>query len=178
MKKANLLWIDLEMTGLDPVQDRIIEVAAIATDWRLMEIARYQMAVKVSPKLMRRRMTGEFWDKNSVVHDTLIEQSLTNGKSAHAVEEELVNFLKQNFDMKHPIYLAGNSIHQDQKFIEREWPQLNNLLHYRMLDVSAWKIVFENIFRQKFTKPDVHRATEDIEGSIAEFKIYLERIKR
>ncbi|MDR1970243.1 MAG: oligoribonuclease, partial [Candidatus Nomurabacteria bacterium] len=80
MKKASLLWMDLEMTGLDPNKDKIIEVAAIATDWNFNEIARYQAAVKVNPKFARRRMTGEFWDKNPVVRDALLVQSSTNGR--------------------------------------------------------------------------------------------------
>ncbi|MCL2281020.1 oligoribonuclease [Candidatus Saccharibacteria bacterium] len=178
MKKAQLLWIDLEMTGLDPARDRIVEVAAIATDWNFVEVARYAAAVKVSPRLMRRRMVGEFWEQNSAVRETLAAESLLNGKSPRAVENEILNFLKQNFKTDEPIYLAGNSIHQDRKFIEREWSRLDKKLHYRMLDVSAWKIVFENKFGAKFVKPDTHRAIEDIEGSIAELKIYLGKVKR
>jgi oligoribonuclease len=80
--------------------------------------------------------------------------------------------------MKQPIYLAGNSIWNDRQFIEREWPRLNDKLHYRMLDVTAWKIVFENHFRTKINKPEAHRALDDIEGSIEELKVYLNRIKR
>ena len=166
------------MTGLDPARDRIIEVAAIATDWNFTEIARYTVAVKVSPRLIRRRMIGEFWKQNSTVRETLVAESLLNGKSTRAVENEMLDFLKQNFDTKQLIYLAGNSIHQDRKFIEREWSRLDKKLHYRMLDVSAWKIVFENKFGAKFAKPDTHRAIEDIEGSIAELKIYLNKVKR
>jgi len=178
MKKASLLWIDLEMTGLDPVKDRIVEVGAIATDWNLNEIARYSAAVKVSPSLAKHRMVGEFWEKNSTVRDALLEQNRTDGRPARAIEKELLDFLEQNFNSKQPIYLAGNSIHQDQKFIEREWSQLNAKLHYRMLDVSAWKLVFENRFRNKFNKPEAHRALDDIEGSIAELKLYINRIKK
>jgi oligoribonuclease len=175
MKKATLLWIDLEMTGLDPVKDRIIEVGVIATGWNFNEVARYESGVKVPAAFAKRRMAGEFWEKQAENRDELIQNSL-NGKSAKTVEDELLKFLDDNFDKKNPIYLAGNSIHQDQKFIERELPRLNARLHYRQLDVSAWKIIFEN-HKIKFTKPEVHRATSDIEGSIEELKYYLKKVK-
>ena len=174
MKKATLLWVDLEMTGLDPKKDKILEVAAIATDMKLEEIARYEAVIKVSPRLMKSRMVGEFWEKNKASRDALIKQNKT-GKPIKAVERELIDFIKKNFGSE--VYLAGNSIHQDRKFIEREMPKLNKKLHYRMLDVSAWKIYFENALGKKFTKPENHRALDDINGSIEEFKWYLTFLK-
>ena len=74
------------------------------------------------------------------------------------------------------IYLAGNSIHQDRKFIEDEMPKLDEILHYRMLDVSAWKVYFENALGKKFLKPENHRALDDIRGSIEELKWYLKTL--
>lgn len=176
MKKAKLLWIDLEMTGLDPAKDRILEVAAIATDMKLNPIATYEAVVNVNDELMKERMVGEFWEKNSTSRDALIAQNAT-GRPIETIERELLDFLKQHFDTKSPIYLAGNSIHQDRKFIEREMPELNKNLHYRMLDVSAWKIYFENALNRKFTKPENHRALDDINGSIEELKWYLTFLK-
>jgi len=175
MKKAKLLWVDLEMTGLSPVKDKILEVAAIATDFQFNEIARFEAVVKVPEELMKERMVGEFWEKNHESRDALMAQN-KDGKSAKAVEDELLEFLDKNFGTE--VYLAGNSIHQDQKFIEREWPRLNERLHYRMLDVSAWKIYFENALNHKFVKRDAHRALDDIEGSIEELKFYLGFIKK
>lgn len=174
MKKATLLWIDLEMTGLDPVKDKILEVAAIATDYKFNEVARFEAVVKVSPRLMKKRMIGDFWEKNAESRDGLMMQN-KDGKPVRVVEKELLDFLKNNFGKE--IYLAGNSIHQDRKFIEREWPELNSKLHYRMLDVSAWKIYFENALNKKFTKREAHRALDDIEGSIEELKWYTTLIK-
>lgn len=174
MKRAKLLWIDLEMTGLDPVNDRILEVAAIATDMKLDEIARFTAIVKVPEELMKERMIGDFWEKNAKSRDALIAQN-KDGKPVSEVEQELLKFLDDNFGKE--VYLAGNSIHQDRKFIEREMPELNKRLHYRMLDVSAWKIYFENALNKKYLKPENHRALDDIEGSIGELKWYLTFLK-
>ena len=172
-EKATLLWIDLEMTGLSPEKDKILEVAAIATDWEMNEIDTFTAVVKVDEKLMRERMVGEFWDKNKESYDALFAQN-ADGKPAKEVEQELLAFVEKNFD--ETVYLAGNSIHQDQKFIEREWPKLNAKLHYRQLDVSSWKIYFENALHRKFMKPENHRALDDIRGSIEELKWYLKMI--
>ena len=172
-KKANLLWVDLEMTGLSPVDDRILEVAAIATDWQFNEIASYTGVVKVSEKLIAERMVGDFWEKNPESYKGLVEQN-KHGKPRAEIERELLEFVKKNFGKT--IYLAGNSIHQDRKFIEREWPELNEKLHYRMLDVSAWKIYFENALNYYVTKAENHRALDDIRGSIEELKCYLKKV--
>ena len=176
MKEAKLLWVDLEMTGLDPVEDRILEVAAIATDWDFTEIARFEAVKKVGPTLMKKRMVGEFWEKYGLVRDALIKQNDT-GVNGRTVENQLLAFIDEHFDSEERVLLAGNSIHQDRKFIEREWPRLNERLHYRMLDVSAWKIVFEGKYKKKFAKPESHRALEDIQGSIQELKYYLKKVK-
>ena len=174
MKKAKLLWVDLEMTGLEPDKDKILEVAAIATDMQLNEIATYEAVVKVDDKLIKSRMVGDFWEKNSKTRDALMAQNAT-GKLVKTAEKELLDFIDKYFGKT--IYLAGNSIHQDRKFIEREMPELNKRLHYRMLDVSAWKIYFENALNKKFIKPENHRALDDINGSIEELKWYLTFLK-
>lgn len=174
MKKAKLLWIDLEMTGLDPEKDRILEVAAIATGWDLVEMASYGGVVKVDGELIKERMVGEFWEKNSESRDGLIQQN-EHGKTASKIENELLDFVDQWFGQE--IILAGNSIHQDRKFIDREWPRLAKRLHYRMLDVSAWKVYMEGARGQKFLKRDLHRALDDIRGSIEELQWYVSMLK-
>ena len=162
------------MTGLDPSKDRILEVAAIATDMKFDKIASYEAVIKVPDALIKERMVGEFWEQNSKTRDALIAQN-QDGKPIKQVEQELLEFIDQNCTKE--LYLAGNSIHQDRKFIEREMPELNKRLHYRMLDVSAWKIYFENARNKKFIKPENHRALEDINGSIEELKWYLTFMK-
>lgn len=176
MKNAKLLWMDLEMTGLDPELDRILEVAVLATDWEFREVARYEAVVYVDPGYVKERMVAQFWETYPEARKALQEQNET-GKTQQAVEEELIEFVKEHFDGEKPVVLAGNSIHQDRKFIDREWPEFAKKLHYRMLDVSAWKIVFEGKYRKKFAKPEAHRALEDIKGSIEELKYYLKKVK-
>ena len=176
MKQAKLLWMDLEMTGLDPVEDRILEVAVIATDWDFKEVARYEAVKKVGSALMKKRMDVEFLNLNASVRDALMSQNVT-GKNGRTVENELIKFIDEHFEADERILLAGNSIHQDRKFIENEWPRLNSRLHYRMLDVSAWKVVFDGKFKKRFAKPESHRALEDIKGSIQELKYYLKKVK-
>lgn len=183
MKKANLLWIDLEMTGLSPEEDRILEVAAIATDWdfepiinkKTGEKAEMTAVVKVPVELMKERMVGEFWEKNAKSRDALMAQNET-GESSERVEQMLLKFVDKWFGKE--VILAGNSIHQDRKFIDKEWPKLAEKLHYRMLDVSAWKVVWEGKFGKKFLKPEQHRALDDIMGSIEELKWYVRELEK
>jgi oligoribonuclease len=199
MTRARLLWVDLEMTGLDPEKDKIVEVAAIATDFEFNEVARYTSTVRISLKADEHWLADGFWSARATERDKLRAQIASSGKTTRTVETNLLKFLGEHFakvgdvstsEQKQiqkkqpngketdlaPVYLAGNSIHQDQKFIEREWPRLNKLLHYRQLDVSAWKIIFE-ARGVKFTKPETHRALADIEGSIAELNYYLKKVK-
>jgi oligoribonuclease len=176
---TKILWVDLEMTGLDPIEDRILEVAAIVTDWKFKELATYEGVVKVGPRLLERRMeVGKaFWDANPEARDGLIRQNLEVGRSGRTIENELLAFIDEHFEAGIPVLLAGNSIHQDRKFIANEWHRIDKRLHYRMLDVSAWKVVFEGKFRKKFAKPEEHRALGDIRGSIMELQYYLGKIK-
>ena len=170
MKKAKLFWVDLEMTGLVPEKDRILEIGAIATGWNLEPIAEMRAVVKVPDSVIQKRMVGEFWEKNRKAYEGLVAQN-AEGRASGEVEKEVLAFLDKHFGKE--IILAGNSIHQDRKFIDREWPEVSRRLHYRMLDVSAWKVYFEGAKGKKFTKPENHRAMDDILGSIEELKWYL-----
>lgn len=176
-KPATLLWVDLEMTGLDPDEDRILEVAAIATDWDFNEIATFEGVVWQPPELLEQRFeaSSDFWDANPEVRQALTEQN-RNGKVSELIEDSLMKFIDDNFDSNTPTLLAGNSIHQDRRFIDRWWPRLSDKLHYRMLDVSAWKVVFNGKYGKKFAKPEEHRALADIQGSIQELKYYLGKV--
>ncbi len=175
-KPKYILWVDLEMTGLDPVEDRILEVAAIVTDWNFKEIAVYTAVKKVGPNLMKKRMVGTFWDSFPDVRQALSDQNMT-GKNGRTVENELLDFIDEHCGRDGAVLLAGNSIHQDRRFIANEWGRLDARLHYRMLDVTAWKVVFEAKYKKKFSKPEAHRALDDIRGSIEELQYYLKKVK-
>lgn len=176
-----ILWIDLEMTGLDPVEDRILEVAAIVTDWDFKELETYEAAVKVGPRLIEKRMhkgpSKDFWEKFPAVRDALLKQNDEQGRSGRTIENELLALIEKHFDKDVSVLLGGNSIHMDRRFIINEWGRLDARLNYRMLDVSAFKVVFEGKYKKKFSKPENHRALDDIRGSIMELKYYLGKIK-
>ena len=179
VKSDRILWIDLEMTGLlSPVDDLILEVAAIVTDWDFNEVATYRGVVGNKPAAVRERMAinALFWDANPDCRDNLLAQNEI-GKSSSKIEAELLDFIGKHFKADTPVLMGGNSIHMDRRFIVAKWPKLDARLYYRMLDVSAWKVVFENKFQKKYAKPDAHRALDDIRGSIAELKYYLTKVK-
>lgn len=182
MKNAKILWIDLEMTGLNPEKDRILEVAAIATDWDFNEIATFERAVKVDENIIKDRMIGEFWETFSETRDALVSQNSHASQNSKEVENDLIKFIQENFAEElskgEKILLGGNSIHQDRRFIRSEWLNLEEILHYRMLDVSAWKVVMSAKFKRVFAKPENHRALDDIRGSIEELKFYLKKVKK
>jgi len=175
---AKILWLDLEMTGLDADNDLILEVAAIATDWNFTEIATYQGVVKNEDMTLEERLNANsvFWDANPDSKSGLLAQN-KDGKDLLEVEEDLLAFMDEHFEADAPVLLGGNSIHMDRRFIVSQWPRVDARLHYRMLDVSAWKVVFEGKYKKKFAKPQDHRALEDIRGSIAELQYYLGKVK-
>jgi oligoribonuclease len=176
-KHAKILWVDLEMTGLNAETDLILEVAAIATDWDFNEIATYEGIIKNEDMTLDERIAANsiFWDANPDARDGLRKQNM-HGKDLAEVEEELIAFIDKNFEPGMPVLLGGNSIHMDRRFIVGQWPKLDKRLHYRMLDVSAWKVVFEGKFKKKFAKPEEHRALGDIRGSIMELEYYLKKV--
>lgn len=177
-KKAKILWVDLEMTGLDAENDLILEIAAIATDWDFNEVAVFEGIVKSSEEAIEARMSlnHDFWDKNPESKKGLITQNL-HGKLLSKVEDDVLDFISLHFDPEVPVLLAGNSIHMDRRFIFAHWPRLDARLNYRMLDVSAWKVVFEGKFKKRFPKPEEHRALGDIRGSIMELEYYLKKVR-
>lgn len=173
-KKGTIVWVDLEMTGLRVDNDLILEAAAIITDWSFNELASYHGVVRHSKQQIIDKMSdnSDFWDKNVNSRDDLIKQN-DSGKDLYEVEKDLIEFIDGNFKKDVNIILAGNSVHMDRRFISKYWPTLDNKLYYRMLDVSALKLVFENKFNKHFLKPDNHRALDDIRGSIEELKYYI-----
>lgn len=175
-KIDRLLWVDLEMTGLDPATDRIVEVAAIVTDWDLNEIASWESGVGHDAATLDDRFDASPFYKKYKENRRLLTELSRNSPPEAVVEQQLVDFVRQHCDMHYPVLLAGNSIHQDRRFIRRWWPQLEQLLHYRMLDVTAWKLVMENCYGLKLPKNESHRALDDVRESILELKTYKDHV--
>ncbi len=173
MAKPAILWVDLEMTGLDAEIERIIEVAAIVTDWKFNELDTFELIVKQPAELIE-KMVPEVVKMHT--NSGLIGK-ISGGESEAKAEKMLLEFIDKHFDTK-PVLLAGNSIHQDRRFIRRYWPEADARLHYRMLDVSAFKVVFAQKYGIRIPKRSAHRALDDIRGSIEEMHGYLEYVKR
>lgn len=166
---TKLLWVDLEMTGLDTVRDVILEVAAEVTDINFKTLGSYEAVIKQSDKKLK-NMTD--WPKQQHAKSGLTERVRTVGRDEKEVKHELVGFIKAHFGDE-PAILAGNSIHNDRLFIKRWWPEVDALLHYRMLDVTSFKILMQGRYNVMFEKKEVHRAFDDIQASIAEMQYYL-----
>ncbi len=171
-----LLWVDLEMTGLDHQTDLIVEVAAILTDWNFNELESYVTAVKQDEAALKKLFGANKWAMQRPENtNELINLSLS-GESESATEDKLVALVQKHLGSDEVVLLAGNSIHCDKRFIEQYWPKLNSLLHYRMLDVSAWKVVMQGKYGLEFKKSETHRALDDIRESIAELKFYISKL--
>lgn len=178
-KKAvptKLLWVDLEMTGLDAQQDVILEVAAEITDFEFKTLASYEATVQQPRELVVERMQKNTWWADFPENRDQFVRNLDTGKTLGQVEQELINLVEQHFGTE-PAVLAGNSIHNDRLFVKQWWPALDLKLHYRMLDVSAWKVFMQGRYGLNFEKKEVHRAFDDIQASIAELQHYLESFK-
>lgn len=175
-KPTKFLWIDLEMTGLIPEKDVILEVAAEITDAQLETLDSYEANVHNSRELVLKRMQENPWWKEFPENRDDFIRGLSKGKPLEAIEKELITIVENNFGNE-PAVLAGNSIHSDRAFIKQWMPELDLRLHYRMLDVTSWKVIMQSMYGVEFEKPEVHRAFEDIQASIAELQYYLEWFK-
>lgn len=178
VETGSLLWLDLEMTGVDTERDLILEVAAIVTDWDFNEIAVFESGVGQNQARVQELLDANPWYTHEMPENKQAMLELNEkSEASELVEQRLIAFVKEHCNLLKPVALAGNSIHMDRRFIHNEWPTFEQLLHYRMLDVTAWKLVFEAKYGTNWQKPDAHRALEDIRGSIEELKYYLERVR-
>jgi len=167
---TKLLWVDLEMTGLDVQKDVIIEVAVEVTDFNFKTLASYEAIIHQPDDVMA---GANEWAKAQHAASGLTERVRTQGRAERDVIHELVGFIQAQFGDE-PAVMAGNSIHNDRNFVKRWWPEVDELLHYRMLDVSSFKILMQGKNGVKFEKKEAHRAFDDIQASIAELQYYLE----
>lgn len=173
---TKLFWVDLEMTGLSPTEDIILEVAAEITDFEFKTLASYEARIHHPKELVINRMQKNIWWKDYPANRDEFVQKLDDGKPLHQVEQELIALLKREFD-EEPAILAGNSIHNDRNFVKYWWPELDLKLHYRMLDVSSLKVFMQGKYGVEFEKKEVHRAFDDIQASIAELQYYIDWLK-
>lgn len=173
---TKLLWVDLEMTGLSVTEDVILEIAAEITDFDFKTLASYEARVSHPKELVVDRMQKNIWWKEFPSNRDDFVNNLDNGKTLRQVEQELIALLKEHFGDE-PAVLAGNSIHSDRNFMKYWWPELDLKLHYRMLDVSALKVLMQGKYGIEFEKKEVHRAFDDIQASIAELQYYLDLLK-
>ena len=167
---TKLLWVDLEMTGLDAANDVIIEIAAEVTDGNFKTLASYEALVRQPEDKLT---TMNPWAQQQHDSSGLTDRIRQEGKPEQDVIHELIGFIQAQFGSE-PAILAGNSIHNDRIFIKTWWPEVDALLHYRMLDVTAFKIVMQMKYGVEFEKKETHRAFDDIQASIAELQYYLE----
>ncbi len=170
---TKLLWVDLEMTGLDPKNDLILEVAAEITDFDFKTKVSYEAVIKQPQEMVVERMRlNSWWQEYPENRDEFLRKVAT-GKPLKEVERELITLVEREFGSE-PAVLAGNSIHNDRGFIRSYWPSLDLKLHYRMLDVSSLKVYMQGRYGIEFEKKEIHRAFDDIQASIAEWQYYME----
>ncbi|MDZ4662595.1 MAG: oligoribonuclease [Pseudomonadota bacterium] len=169
---AKLLWVDLEMSGLDVEKEVIIECAVVVTDMEFTALDTFHAVIK-QPKKYLEGMDD--WNKKHHKESGLIDQ-VPKGTDPERVEDELCHLLDKHFSNERAI-IAGNSIAQDRLFINRHFKKFSSRLHYRMLDVSSWKIIFKEKYNISYEKKNAHRALDDIQESINELKHYLKFLR-
>lgn len=170
----NLVWIDMEMTGLDPDVDRVLEIATIITNDRLEIVAEGPViAVHQSDEILNNMSD---WCKEHHGASGLTARVQASRVTEAQAELETLEFIKLYVPEK-TSPLCGNSIGQDRRFLYRYMPTLQNYFHYRSLDVSSIKILC-NLWKPEimgnFKKKEAHLALDDIRESIAELRFYRE----
>lgn len=172
--KDNLIWIDLEMTGLNPDTDTIIEIATIVTDSKLNTIAEGPVLAIHQPDEILDGMDN--WNTKHHTESGLVERVRESAVTMAEAEMQTLEFLKQHVEAgKSP--MCGNSICQDRRFLFRLMPQLEKFFHYRHLDVSTLKelaLRWKPQVAEGIKKDSKHLALDDIRDSIEEMRYYRE----
>ena len=170
----HLVWLDMEMTGLDPERDRIIELAMIVTDGNLETVAESPVWVVHQPDAVLDAM--DEWNKNTHGKSGLIERVRASALDEAAVEAAALSFM-QDYVPQRISPMCGNSIGQDRRFMVRYMPALEAWFHYRNIDVSTLKELcrrWKPEVAKGFEKASAHTALADIRESIEELKYYRE----
>lgn len=173
-KHDRLVWIDLEMTGLNPQKDGILEIATIITDGQLNEIARGPELIIHQPQELIDCMQKKVFDMHS--SSGLLAHVQESTISATQAQELTLSFIKTHCEHGRAL-LAGNSIWQDKIFLSAYMPEIIAHLHYRIVDVSTIKELIKRWYdlKEPYIKINKHRTLDDIQESIAELRYYRER---
>lgn len=174
---AHLFWVDLEMSGLDPEKEHILEIASIITDAELNIIAEGPELVIHQPDELLDAMDA--WNTKHHTESGLVERVRHSSISLKEAETQTLRFAEAHF-AKGQVPLAGNSIHQDRRFLFKYMPSLSNYLHYRNVDVSTVKELvrrwYPEVCEALPPKKNSHRALDDIRESINELSFYRDHV--
>ena len=174
----NLIWLDMEMTGLDPDRDRVIEIAMVATDSALITLAESPVVVLHQPDAVLDAMDD--WNKNTHGKSGLVDKVRVSQTDEAAATTQLLEFMRQ-FVPERTSPMCGNSICQDRRFLARWMPALEDYFHYRNLDVSTLKELarrWRPELMKGVPKEGKHEALADVRESIDEMKYYREHFIR
>ena len=170
--RKNLVWIDCEMTGLDPDRNVLLEIATIITSYDLEIVARGPvLAIRQTESKLRMM---DAWNKRTHTKSGLLKRVREEGVSVEEAERLTLNFVKRHCYVR-TAPLCGNSIGQDKRFLAKYMPRLHDFLHYKVIDVSSIKVLANEWYAGKYVPPaklELHRALADIEESIAELRYY------
>jgi oligoribonuclease len=170
--RKRLVWIDCEMTGLDPTSDVLLEIATIITDYDLEIVARGPVLAIRASEARLQRMNA--WNRRTHKQSGLLARVRQEGVSVAAAERQTLGFVRR-YCYAHTAPLCGNSIGQDKRFLIRYMPELARFLHYKVVDVSSIKVLVSEWYGSKYEPPpkrELHLALSDIEESIAELRHY------
>lgn len=175
-QSSYLVWIDLEMTGLDVSRDVILEVACIITDYHLNPVAQLPAIVIHQPETVLAAM--DEWNQKQHTQSGLVAAVHTSSVSIKQAEELLLSFIKQYCKPRQSC-LCGNSVWMDRLFLHTYMPSVVDYMHYRLIDVSSIKQVVTYWFGKPeeplYVKKNTHRALDDVRESIAELAFYRNR---
>jgi len=172
---SRLIWIDLEMTGLDPEEHFILEIASVITDDQLNIVAEGpNMAIHVPEEVLDHM---EDWSKVHHMESGLLDRVRCSPDVCQSAEEKTLEFLSRYCE-KEESPMCGNSVSQDRRFLIKHMPQLDAFLHYRIIDVSSVKELVKRWYPQvpPFQKRKSHLAMDDIKESIGELKYYRQQV--